>query len=277
MPAKNDTLQKTMGMLLLIISAAMFLSRLPLNWILLRVEQDSGKSNGKHEFESTTKYFGLAAVIVAFPSVVVFSILHLIGLPQTITAVLTIASLAVSTGALHEDALADVADGFGGGNTREKKLEIMRDSQIGTYGACALIFSFALQLACFIELISSLSVMEFALLILASNIASTTAMVWPWSTLPAARSEGGLSASHGKPSIDTAKLASTIGFSSALILLWIAVGITSALISLSFCWICMIAFSRLSRNQIGGHTGDSLGATKKLSELGLLLALIIAT
>ncbi len=277
MPANRDILQKTTEVLLLIISAAMFLSRLPLNWILLRIEQVSDLPNGELEFEKSAQYFGLAAIIVAIPSVVVFSVSSLIGFSPTITAVFTVITLVISTGALHEDALADVADGFGGGSTREKKLEIMRDSQIGTYGTCALILSIALQIACFIELISSLTVVEFALLVLAANIASTTVMVWPWASLPAARSEGGLSASHGIPSVETAKIASIVGFSIALVLLWMAVGLFSAIVSLAICWICMMAFSRLSRDQIGGHTGDSLGATKKLSELGLLLALIIAT
>ncbi len=277
MPANKDILQKFIGTLLLIISAAMFLSRLPLNWLLLRVEQVSDQSNGNYEFEKTAKYFGLAAIIVALPAAIVFFVSSLFGLPTTITAVLSVITLVISTGALHEDALADVADGFGGGNTREKKLEIMRDSQIGTYGACALILSIVLQIACFIELISSHSIVEFSFVILAANVASTTAMVWPWATQPAARSEGGLSASHGMPSVDTAKMASIIGFLTALVFLWIVAGATSALISLAICWICMMGFSHLSRNQIGGHTGDSLGATKKLSELGLLLALIIAT
>ena len=266
-----------MGVLLLIISAAMFLSRLPLNRLLLLVEQVSGQPNGNYKFEQTAKYFGLAAVVVALPSAVVFLVLSLIGLPQTIIVVLTVITLVISTGALHEDALADVADGFGGGNTREKKLKIMRDSQIGTYGACALILLIFLQIACFIELISAHSVVEFTLIILAINVASTTAMVWPWATLPAARSEGGLSASHGMPSVEMAKMASMIGFSTAFVLLWIAVGLFPAAVSLAICWVCMMAFSSLSQNQIGGHTGDSLGATKKMSELGLLLALIIAT
>ena len=51
----------------------------------------------------------------------------------------------LATGCLHEDGLSDVADGFGGGKTRERKLEIMRDSRIGAYGACALVLSVLLR------------------------------------------------------------------------------------------------------------------------------------
>jgi adenosylcobinamide-GDP ribazoletransferase len=244
---------------------------------LLQVEKISEQTSEKHEFESTAQYFGIAAIVVAIPAVAIIAIAALLGLPPAIMAILTVIALIMTTGALHEDALADVADGYGGGSTRDKKLDIMRDSQIGTYGACALILSIALQISCFIELISSLSTVDFVMVIVAANVATTSVMVWPWATQTPARNEGGLSSSHGMPSVDTAKLACAIGFSMALVLLWIAVGLYSAAISLGICWLCMMAFSRFSQDQIGGHTGDSLGATKKLSELGLLLTLIIAT
>ena len=70
--------------------------------------------------------------------------LHLPPLPA---AALAVAATVAVTGALHEDGLADVADGFGGGATRERKLEIMRDSRIGTYGVCALMLSFMLRVS----------------------------------------------------------------------------------------------------------------------------------
>ena len=73
-------------------------------------------------------------------------------LPPLPAAALAVAATVAVTGALHEDGLADVADGFGGGATRERKLEIMRDSRIGTYGVCALILSFILRISATDEL-----------------------------------------------------------------------------------------------------------------------------
>src|SRR3954470_16025626 len=70
--------------------------------------------------------------------------LHLPPLPA---AALAVAATLIATGGLHEDGLADVADGFGGGATRDRKLEIMRDSRIGTYGVCALILSIVLRVS----------------------------------------------------------------------------------------------------------------------------------
>ena len=68
----------------------------------------------------------------------VYALAHKIGSPPWVAAALAVAATLAVTGCLHEDGLADTADGFGGGDTRERKLEIMRDSRIGTYGVCAL-------------------------------------------------------------------------------------------------------------------------------------------
>src|SRR5436305_5565420 len=69
------------------------------------------------------------------------------GVPDLAAAALALGGSAILTGALHEDGLADVADGFGGGRTLESKLEIMRDSRLGTYGAMILLVSFAAKLS----------------------------------------------------------------------------------------------------------------------------------
>ncbi len=75
----------------------------------------------------------------------VYGLAQSLHLPPLPAAALAVAATVVVTGGLHEDGLADVADGFGGGATRERKLEIMHDSRIGTYGVCALILSFLLR------------------------------------------------------------------------------------------------------------------------------------
>ena len=68
-----------------------------------------------------------------------------LGLDPILSAILAVAATLLITGALHEDGLADTADGFGASVSRERKLDIMRDSEIGTYGASALILSFMLR------------------------------------------------------------------------------------------------------------------------------------
>src|SRR6204780_1970299 len=91
--------------------------------------------------------FPLAGVLVALVAAVVYAVAHKIGSPPWVAAALAVAATLAVTGCLHEDGLADTADGFGGGDSRERKLEIMRDSRIGTYGVCALILSILLRVA----------------------------------------------------------------------------------------------------------------------------------
>ena len=86
-----------------------------------------------------------AGAIVGLVGVAVLAAAHGLGLPRLFSAALATAALAAATGALHEDGLADVADGFGGGATVPSKLEIMRDSRIGAFGATALALSLILR------------------------------------------------------------------------------------------------------------------------------------
>ncbi len=255
------------------ISATMFLSRLPLSPIAERLRLDVAGIG----FEHSARFFGLAAIIVALPAALTVWFAGYVGLPPVLSAIVAIIASVLTTGALHEDALADVVDGFGGGANTSDKLEIMRDSQIGSYGASGLILSFALHIACLSHLISIFGNASAGLIVLAANVASTTFMVWPWATLPPARAEGGLSASHGVPGRDAAISAMLIGLPIAFVLVWLSTGTIQALSGLALGWGAMMLFSALCQRQIGGHTGDTLGATKKISELILLLALIVAT
>ena len=87
----------------------------------------------------------VAGAVVGLIGALVLALTALLGLPLLLRAGLATAALVAATGALHEDGLADVADGFGGGLTRERKLEIMRDSRIGAYGALALALALILR------------------------------------------------------------------------------------------------------------------------------------
>ena len=89
----------------------------------------------------------VAGVAVGLVGALALALTGLIGLPPLIRAGLATAALVAATGALHEDGLADVADGFGGGATRAMKLDIMRDSRIGAYGAIALALALILRVA----------------------------------------------------------------------------------------------------------------------------------
>src|SRR5271157_4942953 len=91
--------------------------------------------------------FPVAGLLVGLIAAAVYGIAHRAGIPAWPAAVLSVAATLMITGCLHEDGLADTADGFGGGATREQKLEIMRDSRIGAFGAVALALSILIRAA----------------------------------------------------------------------------------------------------------------------------------
>ncbi|HEY0836205.1 MAG TPA: adenosylcobinamide-GDP ribazoletransferase, partial [Azospirillum sp.] len=116
--------------------ATVFMTRLP---IRLRLDPEvdlHARSMG---------WFPLVGAGVGLLAGGVYALTVWLNLPPTAAALLALAASAWVTGALHEDGLADVADGFGGGRSRERKLEIMRDSRVGSYGVLAVVFSVGLR------------------------------------------------------------------------------------------------------------------------------------
>jgi adenosylcobinamide-GDP ribazoletransferase len=186
----------------------------------------------------------------------------LLGLAAGPAAALALAATMAATGCLHEDGLSDTADGFGGGKDREKKLEIMRDSRIGTYGACALVFSILLRWSAISDLGGPAAV--FCGLI-AAHAASRALLPAFMRMLPPARTDG-LSAGVGSISADTALSAAALG---ALALL--ALGLSGAIAAALCLGIVFFLFRSLCLSQIGGQTGDTTGALQQAGEVAVLL------
>ncbi len=204
----------------------------------------------------------LVGVAVALAGSIVYALAVLTGLSPGLAAALALAAMMLVTGCLHEDGLSDVADGFGGGTTREKKLEIMRDSRIGTYGTVALVFSILIRWSAISDLASPAYV--FCGLV-AAHAASRALLPVFMHLLPPARADG-LAANAGWVSPQTAMAAAAIGF-AALLLIGLA-GLIAAVFCLS---IVLFAFGRLCMKQIGGQTGDTIGALQQLGEITVLI------
>src|SRR5580704_17472680 len=143
--------------------------------------------------------FPIAGVFVGLIGAVVYLLAHRLGLPPWPAAALSVVATMAITGCLHEDGLADTADGFGGGRTRELKLEIMRDSRIGAYGVCALVLTILLRVSAVASLADTSLVV--AALIAAHGAGRATLPVFMF-FVPPARQEG-LSASAGQPPRDS--------------------------------------------------------------------------
>lgn len=183
------------------------------------------------------------------------------GLPATLAAGAALIASVMVTGAMHEDGLADTADGLWGGWTKARRLEIMKDSHIGTYGVMALLLVTLLRwqaLALVLEGGAPLA------LFIAVGALSRVPMPALMAALPNARGSG-LSQSVGRPSARTAALA--LALAMALALPGLGGTLLPALVLLGGV---TLAVGALARARIGGQTGDILGASQQLAELALL-------
>jgi adenosylcobinamide-GDP ribazoletransferase len=215
----------------------------------------------------------VAGVAVGLIGALALALTTLLGLPLLLRAGLATAALVVATGALHEDGLADVADGFGGGATRARKLEIMRDSRVGAYGAIAIALALILRVGALTAALdggvwrASLSLMLIAAL-------SRAAALTPLALLPPARAEGS-GAAAGR--LDSNALAAAwgsalvIALGLGLVALGVAHALLAALMSGAGAWL-MVA---LARRAIGGQTGDVAGAAQQCGEIAAWCGLLI--
>lgn len=186
-----------------------------------------------------------------------------VGLHPFGSATLAVAAAVLTTGCLHEDGLADTADGFGGGGTKTRKLEIMRDSNIGTYGVSALVLSFMLRAGAIGSLVEPGLV---AAALIAAHAGARAAMPVFMLVLPRARQDG-LSARAGKPPLGSVIAAAMLG----LLALALCLGPVTALIAALLVAAAVGLMAWLSVKQIGGQTGDVLGAVEQVSEILILL------
>jgi len=207
--------------------------------------------------------FPIAGLLVGVIGAVVYGLAHGTGLPAWPTAALSVAATLVATGCLHEDGLADTADGFGGGATPERKLEIMRDSRIGTFALCALVMALLIRTSALASIAKPALVA--AALIAAHGAARATMPVLMF-FVPPARTDG-LSFEAGRPSSERVAAAAILG----VLFLAGSLGLRRAIAATILLVIVVALLARLTLRQIGGQTGDVVGALEQLSELVVLL------
>jgi adenosylcobinamide-GDP ribazoletransferase len=224
------------------------------------------------DFGSVPRMLPLAGLILALPAGLVLIAGWSLGLGPFLAATLAVVAGILATGALHEDGLADVADGFGGGATRERRLEIMRDSRIGTYGGVALVLILALRVGALATLLDRIGAGAALALVLAA-ILSRTAALAPLVLLAPARRDGA-AAAVGSPKPGALAFAAGAGLGLAL-LAW-ALGLPGAAIVLmpTLAVVMALALTALGQRKIGGHTGDLVGACQQCAEIAALLGLV---
>jgi adenosylcobinamide-GDP ribazoletransferase len=182
------------------------------------------------------------------------------GLAAPFAAIAAVLASLLLTGALHEDGMADTADGLGGGTTRERKLAIMRDSRIGSFGAIALILTFAIRLAAIAAIGAGPPSRTIACLTVAATL-GRTAMLIPLLTLSSARPDG-MAAGLGRAGPARAITGLAIGLLTGGMLL--PAGTAAWVIGLALSGALAMAW--LQHRHLGGYTGDTLGATSVVVE-----------
>ena len=251
--------------------ALQFLTRLPI----------SGIPVSAYESETIRRrslvYFPVVGALVGLVGGAAALAARRIGLPELVSGIAAVAATAAMTGGLHEDGLSDVFDSLGA-HTKEKALQIMRDSRIGAFGSIALWALLTLKAA----VIANLPDMFVLRVIVCAHILSR------WSSLPlalalkSARAGDGLGARFAEPLTWRELLVATvIAWGASLVLL----GATPLFAPAPNPWpsvkmavivsACVLASGAFYERRFGGITGDCLGATNQLVEAGVLLAAIL--
>jgi len=185
-----------------------------------------------------------------------------LGVPPLLAAVWALAATSTVTGGLHDDGLADTADGFGGGATLERKLEIMRDSRIGTYGTLVLCLS---VMARVIAIASVADPLRVAVAFVLAGILGRSVILVLLLALRPVRDDG-LGAAVGGASIGR----TAAGLSAAVVVCLVAVPGGQGLAMIGAALGVALAMANLARRQIGGYTGDVLGAAEAIAECAVL-------
>jgi adenosylcobinamide-GDP ribazoletransferase len=236
--------------------AGIFLTRLPFPQI------KGGAKKGS--LAAATRAFPLIGVIVGAIAGLALMGSAALGLSPLACALIGLAAAAWVTGALHEDGLADVADGLGGGDTVDKKLKIMRDSRIGAYGVLAVVFSVGIRAAVLGGVPGP--GLAAAALVVAAALSRGLLPVTMHVLKPARKS--GLAARAGKPDQEGWIKACLLGALIGFLVLGAWGGLLALLAGVAaagfVAWLC--------HGQIGGYTGDTLGAGQQAAETAILIA-----
>ena len=246
--------------------AVAFMTRLPVAGLMAANAGDESRAG---DLAAAARYFPITGLLVGGAAALLFWGLDGIDMPLTPAALITVLFQVWLVRGLHEDGLADLADGLGGGWTPEKRLEIMKDSRSGAFGVMALIGAIGLRTTLLAALAQNDICLALSALILAA-VLSRLSMLGLLIYLPPVRAGGLGSSAAGGASLDL-----LAGGAVSLVLLLVLESMSATLI-LGLVVIAMTAlFAWKARRALGGQTGDVLGAMQQLAEVGVLITLVV--
>ena len=236
--------------------------------LLTRLPTPATLNHGGPQLEESVRYFSLVGVLVGLISAIVY-VAGSKFFDPLIGVLLALGAGILTTGAFHEDGLADTFDGVWGGTTRERALEIMRDSRLGSYGAIGLMIILALKVAG----LSGMPALLIPVVLIAGHATSRFSMVVLMATSGYVRSDGlGSSVAGGakRGSLTLAGLVAVV----ALLPLTVVGSVLLAIGAIVGLAVGHIGMRAVFERRIGGYTGDCLGATQQASEVGLYLGVL---
>lgn len=248
-----------------------FLSRLPLphSWL---TDADEGLGDS---LKTGMRAFPMAGAVLGLLAGFSLLVSDYLNLPAIVSSLIAVGMLAAMTGALHEDGLGDTADGFFGASTPDRRLEIMKDSRIGTFAALTLIIWTGIKVSLLAAIIDRAGACYAVLALIGAEAASRAAILALWHGLPSAR-PGGLADNLGAPKWETLVCACAIGLAIMVVTIIPAGGFTALINALIFSIVLLFGFAKLCLAKIGGQTGDTLGAAQQICSLAVLLGLVTA-
>ena len=256
-----------MQQLRLFLTALQFFTRIPVpRWVGHTAEQ---LNQAARYFPLVGALVGVVAGLVLWLGVQIF--------PLSVALVLSMAASIWLTGAFHEDGLSDYADGMGGAYTREKILAIMKDSRVGAYGVIALILALLLKYEALLALASRYPLLQLCAMLVAAHALSRLLALGVMWRLPYVREE---ESARAKPlaqqlSVASAVIALLTGALALTLLYFCGVKLLNIISMLFISLVLLLLLARQMHKQLGGYTGDCLGAVQQITEVGLYLGLLL--
>jgi adenosylcobinamide-GDP ribazoletransferase len=233
-----------------------FLTRVPIN-LSLPCE--------KENFKRGTMFFPVVGLVIGFFQWIVFFLLIRI-FPSNTVAIFVLLVGILITGGLHIDGLGDTCDGFFAFKGKERIIEIMKDSRIGTYSCIAIIIDLLLKYTSTTNLIVS----GYSLGIIAAPVIAKTAFIFLFYIGKQAKAIGTGNLFIGNVGKKELLIATTLG----CIITAILIGTVKALIITLICFILTYVFNKFCESKIDGLTGDTLGANNEIIEIVTLMLVL---
>lgn len=242
-----------------------FLTRLPINkrWF-----------NGAYLPSDDAASFPIAGFLIGLFGAAFFLIAIFLNLGNLVAAIISTIAIIFLTGALHEDGLSDTFDGFFAPKDRNQRLEIMKDSRIGVFGALSLILSIVLKIALLNNLSTQFGVSCAIIALIGAETISRTMMIWLWYSLPFAKTNG-VAVASGAPNKSNMGRGLIIGILLLFVLIVPLFNLSHFVLSCLLTALSAFLFRRLCQHKIGGITGDCLGALQQISALAFLTGVSI--